>query len=173
MKKIKILLATGMVCLFSACATSPNQPNVSAPQPKPTERLTYLKEGDSFPVVSVVDINNETIALNNAGQKKLIILFATWCSDSQRFVKQLNASPLIKANNIKIIGIGRNESKESLATFAQDFSINYSLVPDENRDIYNQVANVGIPRIILIDEQNIIVKTIIGESANTIEEVVW
>ena len=164
MKKIKILLATGMVCLFSACATSPNQPNVSTPQPKPTERLTYLKE---------VDINNETIALNNAGEKKLIILFATWCSDSQRFVKQLNASPLIKANNIKIIGIGRNESKESLATFAQDFSINYSLVPDENRDIYNQVANVGIPRIILIDEQNIIVKTIIGESANTIEEVVW
>ena len=44
---------------------------------------------------------------------------------------------------------------------------------DIDRSYYNQVANAGIPRLILLDYNNNVVKTIIGEIPNTIDYLVW
>lgn len=44
---------------------------------------------------------------------------------------------------------------------------------DEKRTIYKQFANAGIPRITLVDENNVIVQTLIGESQRAINEIVW
>jgi len=102
-----------------------------------------------------------------------VILFATWCSDSQRTIKQLLASPLVQQEKLTIVGIGREETTESLQKFASEYNVNFPLISDEKREIYAKFANAGIPRLILVDENNKIVKTLIGEDPTTIEKVIW
>jgi peroxiredoxin len=60
-----------------------------------------------------------------------------------------------------------------MAKFNQEFELPFALIADPERAIYQHYANKGIPRLILLDEQNKVVKTLIGEQANVIEKVIW
>lgn len=153
--------------LLSACTTM--NKNVA---PKPAYQ-TYVKAGQTMPLTQVVDYHGKSHQIDQIGQRKLIILFATWCSDSQRAFKQIVASPLANDPKLVIVGIGREENAENLAKFEKDYEVKFPLVADTQRDIYKQFANAGIPRIILVDENNIIVKTLIGEKPRAIDEIVW
>lgn len=169
MTNFKSLLASACI-LLSACSTTP----------PPTENTyvapvyeTYVQVGQQLPLKEVTSINNETINLHEQGKRKLVIFFATWCSDSQRTIKTLLASPLMAEKNLTLVGIGREENKERLENFANHYQVNFPLVTDEKRELYSQFANAGIPRLIVVDENNNIVQTLIGEDPNTIEKILW
>lgn len=161
----KSVLIVSIALTLNGCAATQS---IDSP-PKGYE--TYIVQGDDFKHISFTDINGKTITLND--KKKLVILFATWCSDSKRTLRELKASPLIANQNIQIIGIGREETTKSMTKFNQEFDLPFTLVADPERAIYQHYANKGIPRLILLDEQNKVVKTLIGEQANIIEQVVW
>lgn len=162
--KKSVLIASIALTLNGCAATQSIEPH-----PKGYE--TYVVQGDDFKHTSFTDINGKPVTLND--KKKLVILFATWCSDSKRTLRELKASPLITNQDIQIIGIGREENPESMAKFNQEFELPFALVADPERAIYQHYANKGIPRLILLDEQNKVVKTLIGEQANVIEKVIW
>jgi peroxiredoxin len=88
-------------------------------------------------------------------------------------MRQITASPLAADNNLQIVGVGREENAANLEKFQQEYQLNFPLVSDIDRSYYNQVANAGIPRLILLDNNNNVVKTIIGEIPNTIDYLVW
>ena len=133
---------------------------------------TYIAQGDKFPITQFTGSQGEAIELT-PNKRKLVLLFATWCSDSQRFVKQLMASPHVTDSELQIVAVGREESKQNLSKFAAKFDTNFTMVADPDRQIYSQFANAGVPRIILLDKQNRVVNTLIGEAPNTIEKIVW
>ncbi|MBQ4838956.1 MULTISPECIES: TlpA family protein disulfide reductase [Pseudoalteromonas] len=154
-------------CLtISACGTTES----TAPNP---DYETYISPGDIFKHLTFKDIHGQPIDLANAPGKKLVIFFATWCSDSQRMFNALNASPLVTDHNLTIVAIGREETSESLAQFAVDYNVSFPLITDEQRNVYSQYANKGVPRLILLDENNRVVNTLIGETENIIEQVKW
>lgn len=165
MRAITLIFSSLLLLITSGCA-------MNAAQDKP-EYLTYVKVGDKVPVTQFVDTQGNTIDLSESSNNKLLILFATWCHDSQRTMKHLTASDLYLSPNVDIIGIGREEDKQALDKFAEEYELNFALVADTDRSIYNQFANTGIPRLILLDADNNVVKTIIGETENAIKEVVW
>lgn len=134
---------------------------------------TYVKAGQTFPITQFTDTQGQNITLEQGEKRKLVILFATWCSDSQRTIAQIMSSPLASQPDLQIVGIGREENKASLDKFAAQYEVNFPLIADENRAIYRQFANAGVPRLILLDEQNQIRKTLIGEDPKTIDAVVW
>lgn len=163
MKTFLSLILSLLIIAISGCANTAKQP----------EYLTYVKAGDNVPVSQFVDTQGKHIDLAQSNNNKLLILFATWCHDSQRTMKHLVNSNIHLSPNIDIIGIGREESVAALNTFATEYELNFALVADEDRSIYSQFANAGIPRLILLDADNRVVKTIIGETDNPITEVVW
>lgn len=171
--RFKQLTALCFACLtLAACSSNadlstPTQPSISNEK----GYQTYIATGQYFKQNTFTDINDKTITLGD--NNKLVILFATWCSDSQRIIKQLQASPVIHNQQLQIIGIGREETPDSLAQFADAYNIKFSLVADPERAIYNQYANKGVPRLILLDKHNKVVKTLIGEDPNTLQNVVW
>ncbi|MDP4985599.1 TlpA family protein disulfide reductase [Pseudoalteromonas tunicata] len=165
MKSILVLLAS--LTLF-ACSQTPNL----QPEDKPNYE-TYVAEGDSFKQLNFTSIAGDKINLNELPKRKLIVYFATWCHDSQRAMRQIMASPLAADNNLQIVGVGREENAANLEKFQQEYQLNFPLVSDIDRSYYNQVANAGIPRLILLDNNNNVVKTIIGEIPNTIDYLVW
>ncbi|BBN80064.1 hypothetical protein PA25_00490 [Pseudoalteromonas sp. A25] len=165
-KKVNhFILTTALLATMTGCST------VYADSAPPKNYETYITKGERFKHNTFTAINGEKVALAN--KRKLIILFATWCSDSQRAMNELKASPLINDKNLQIIAIGRNENNESLAKFNDEYQLPFALIADPEREIYSQYANAGIPRLILLDEHNQVVKTLIGEEPNVIDKILW
>ncbi|WP_244898512.1 TlpA family protein disulfide reductase [Pseudoalteromonas ulvae] len=164
--KLMMILLAGLT--LTACSQIPSTLPANNPQYQ-----TYVNAGDSFEQRTFVSISDENIDLNTIEKRKLIVYFATWCHDSQRTMSQIMSSPLASDKHLQIIGIGREENVGNLKKFQQDYQLNFPLVSDQDRHYYNQVANAGIPRLILLDEANEVVKTVIGEMPNAIDHLVW
>ena len=162
----KTILLTA--ALLAGCANTPNEANAYQ---KPSYD-TYIEKGQTFPIEQFTNIQGERVELAD-DKRKLIVLFATWCSDSQRFVKQLSISPLITDPDLQIVGVGREDTIQQLEQFSQKFKTRFPLISDPERKIYNQFANAGVPRLILLDKDNKVVRTLIGEAPNAIDQVVW
>jgi thiol-disulfide isomerase/thioredoxin len=167
-KKVSQAVIGALICsVFTGCSTVASP---TATHAKGYE--TYIKQGQAFKHTNFVDINNQSVSLN-PNKKKLILLFATWCSDSLRTLDELKASPILYDPTIQIIAIGREHNNETLQKFNQQLLLPFQLVADPERTIYKQYANKGIPRLILLDNDNTVVKTLIGEQANIIDQVIW
>jgi len=166
MKHLAAIFMVTMALTISGCASSVSET-------AKVEYQTYVKAGQSVPVKQFTDSQGNLIDLTKSHNAKLLVLFATWCPDSQRAMKALQASDLNLDPNMDIIGIGREESKEALDKFAGEYQINFPLVADSDRSIYAKFANAGIPRLILLDGENHIVKAIIAEGEHPLAEVKW
>ncbi len=165
MKQLISASVLALTLLVSGCATTVDTEQV--------EYLTYVEAGQIVPVTKFTDTLGEVIDLTQSKNAKLLVLFATWCPDSQRAMKALEASDLNLDPNVDIIAIGREDNTEALDKFAKDYEINFPLIADLDRAIYSKFANAGVPRLILLDADNRIVKTIIGEGETPLAEVQW
>ena len=165
---MKKVLALTLIALLMCCSSTHNDNQVVK-----DKYQTYIAAGQYFPITKLNDINGNEVKLNDSKQKKLVLLFATWCHDSQRTIKDILASDLVKDKNLTIVGIGREETNESLAKFKNDYKVSFPLVSDPNQAIYKQFANIGVPRLLLLDENNKLVKALIGEDQHTIDRIIW
>ena len=166
---MKFAMSLIVAASLMGCSTTATEPTSQIQKPK---YETYIATGDTFPITQFTDIEGKEVVLDSE-KRKLVLLFATWCSDSQRFVSQLVASSLVHAPDIQIIAVGREESKDSLAQFATKYKTNFTMVADPNRDIYKQFANAGVPRVITLSKDNTVRAALIGEDPNTLERVTW
>lgn len=158
--------------LFLLIASSACTSTSKAPQDKAAYE-TYVEIGQSLPLAGLTDYRGQPVRTDEIGKRKLVLLFATWCSDSQRAITQIMASELANDPQLRIIGIGRGENAETLAKFEAEYRTNFPLVVDADKALFNRFANAGIPRIILVDGDNRIVKTLIGEMPRPIDEITW
>jgi len=184
---LRITLLVSLLPLLPACATLAEAPAAAKPSAsvlpaaaapiataapvRQTEER--LKAGDLMPLTILTSIENQQISLAQPNQRKLVIFFATTCHDSQRAFQKIIASPLVKQANLQIVGIGREENVASLRKFATDYQVTFPLVVDADRAMYHQFTNVGIPRIVLVDENNRIVKSFLGEIPDVLTEIHW
>lgn len=164
----RVGLLTASLWVLTACAVT----EVNQAPAKPAYE-TYIHQGQQFTLPVYTDMNGQTVDFTQSKNRKLMVYFATWCSDSQRLVKQLMASDYVNNSMVDIIGIGREENNEALLKFAKEYSTSFPLVADVDRAYYKKIANAGIPRVIVLDENNKVIKTIIGEDPNTIGLISW
>ena len=144
------------ISLLSACQTtdvkSPDQgvgdaTASSVEQPKYEE---YIVPGQTLPIQSVVDVNGETVDLSATDKRKLVILFATHCSDSDRALKALNHSELLDDDSIEIVAIAREETAVTVIAWRDRYGIKTPLATDPDRSIFKQFAAAGHPRFITV-----------------------
>lgn len=177
---LRISLLVSIFPLLPACAAlteTPASRTVAVTSPATTAPVRQTEErlvaGDLMPLTTLTSIENQQFSLAQPNQRKLVIFFGTHCSDSQRAFKKILASPLIKQSDLQIVGIGRDENVASLRKFAADYQVTFPLVVDADRAMYHQFTNVGIPRIVLVDEKNRIVKSFLGEIPDVLTEIHW
>lgn len=184
---LKITLLIGLLPLIPACATVAEAPATVTPAGKVSPATTLptaavapvrqteqrLKAGDLMPLTTLTSIENQQVSLTQPNQRKLVIFFGTTCHDSQRAFQKIIASPLVHQKDLQIVGIGREENVASLRKFAADYQVKFPLVVDADRAMYHQFTNVGIPRIVLVDENNRIVKSFLGEIPDVLTEIHW
>lgn len=180
--KLSVSLFAVFFPLLSSCANAANdttQTQVGTAEATVTQAPAVrqveerLVAGDAMPFSTLISIENQQISIAAPNQRKLVIFFGTTCHDSQRAFQKIIASPLVKQANLQIVGIGRDENVASLRQFALDYQVTFPLVVDADRAMYHQFTNTGIPRIVLVDEHNRIVKSFLGEIPDVLTEIHW
>lgn len=158
-----------------ANTTKVNIANVdSVPEEQTAPKYEELVHtGDTLPIRSIVDINGHTVDLTNGKKRKLVVLFATWCSDSNRALKALNKSPLLNDPTLEIIAIAREESNEEVIKWRNEHNIKVPLATDLDRSIYKQFAIGGIPRLITVGEDNKVIKMNLAEGEDQLKLIHW
>lgn len=175
---LKITLLVGVFPLLSACSIVADVPATTTPKaaatiPQVRQVEERLVAGDKLPLTTLTSIENQQVSLTAPNQRKLVIFFGTDCHDSQRAFKKIMASALVSQSNLQIVGIGRGENVQSLQKFATEYQVTFPLVVDADRAMYDQFTDQGIPRIVLVDENNHIVKSFLGEIPDVLTEIQW
>jgi peroxiredoxin len=133
----------------------------------------YITAGDILPITSITTIDGIDINLHRTDKKKLVVLFATWCSDSNRLLTALNNSPLLRDDSMQVIAIAREEDNEIVTAWRDKREIDVVIAVDKDRSIYNRFADGGIPRIITVDEDNKVIKMNLAEGQEPLNKVIW
>ena len=179
--KRKFGLFCGLVwCL--GCSQSVNTQTVPSVAEQPVltptpaivrQAMVKVPVGVQQPLQNLTDIDGNLIDLQQPNKRKLMIFFATWCGDSKRLMQQLQTSPLLNDPQLLIVAIGREENQQALQQFKAEFKLPLHFVADPDRTLYQQFTDKGIPRVVLVNEQNLVVKTFLGEIPRAIDEIVW
>lgn len=174
----KLLLSAVVAASFALTGcqlTAPAEPEVAKTQaPAKKKNREFLKKvGETMPITQVQGVNGETIMLNNPDKKKLVVLFATWCPDSQRAMFALNKSEWMKHEDIDIVAIAREQQAQEVKSWGEENDINITLAIDPDRSIYSQFAKAGIPRFIHVDEDNKLVRLELAEDDKPMDKIGW
>ena len=159
---IKILIYLISLSIISCSSESNNRdPDVAVTQKKITER-NFLGEFE------LIDLNN--VMTNSSkwnGQYKLINFWATWCAPCRREIPLLNnTQKKYQDMSLQIIGIAVDVLDDVIA-YSEETSFEYPvLVGEEEAIAIAENANIefiGLPFTMLVDDQNEIIKTHLGE----------
>ncbi len=162
-----ILLAATVAITLSACQSMPLIQNEAVVHDE------YISGGDILPIETITTIDGEVIDFKQPGKRKLIILFATWCHDSNNLLNALNSSPLLDNDAIEIIAIAREEDAKTGTAWRNKNGIKVALGVDSDRSIYKRFASGGIPRLITVGENNKIIKMNLAEGDQQLKKIVW
>ena len=159
---IKILIYLLSLSIISCSSESNNKdPDVTVTQKKITER-NFLGEFE------LIDLNN--VMTNSSkwnGQYKLINFWATWCAPCRREIPLLNNTQKeYQDMSLQIIGIAVDVLDDVIA-YSEETTFEYPvLVGEEEAIAIAENANIefiGLPFTMLVDDQNEIIKTHLGE----------
>ncbi len=159
---IKILIYLLSLSIISCSTESNNQdPEATVTQKKVSER-NFLGEFE------LIDLNN--VMTNSSkwnGQYKLINFWATWCAPCRREIPLLNNTQKeYQDMSIQIIGIAVDVLDDVIA-YSEETPFEYPvLVGEEEAIAIAENANIefiGLPFTMLVDDQNEIIKTHLGE----------
>jgi len=133
----------------------------------------FVSAGQILPLEMITDIDGNLVDLKNSPKRKLVILFATWCSDSNRALKALNQSELLSDESIEIIAIAREEDQATVEAWRNMHGIKVPLASDPDRSIFKRFAAAGIPRLITVAEDNRVVNMALAEGEDQLSLIRW
>lgn len=149
MKTVNFFFLTFFLMIFGGCIHE-NMPEASS-----------LKEGDKIPEFTLVS-NGETLSSNQMpGIKKIIVFFNTQCKDCREALPKIQKAyeaDMLVNTPIAYYCISREECHEEVAKYWKDNSLTIPFYAQEDRRIFNLFASSGIPRVYIIDKNNIILK---------------
>jgi len=165
---LKLSVITCLWLAISAC-----QSTGVLVKAEPEKPLEYITSGDILPIALITTIDGVEINLHRHDKKKLVVLFATWCTDSNRLLTALNSSPLLDDKDIEIIAIAREEDEETVKAWRDKHGFTMAMASDQDRSIYKRFAAGGIPRLISVDEDNKVIKMNLAEGQEQLTKIVW
>ena len=159
---IKILIYLLSLSSISCSTESNNQdPEATVTQEKVSER-NFLGE---FELIDLNNVMTHSSIWN--GQYKLINFWATWCAPCRREIPLLNNTQKeYQDMSVQIIGIAVDVLDDVIA-YSEETPFEYPvLVGEEEAIAIAENANIefiGLPFTMLVDDQNEIIKTHLGE----------
>ena len=171
-----ILLATSLISACQVNGVTPSDKGLvdttttSLEKPRFEE---FIAAGQTLPIMSVTDVNGETVNLTATDKRKLVVLFAVWCPDSNRAMNALNQSELLNNDSVEIIAIAREDTAETVIDWRDKHDIRIPLAADPDRSIFDMFAAAGVPRFITVSADNKVIKMNLAEGEDQLSLIEW
>ena len=86
-----------------------------------------------------------------------LVFWATWCGYCKQELPDLKAFTQEYQNEIEVLAVASGESREIIKDYIKENNINFSMVLDEDRKIWNQYFVRGTPSHFLISSSGEII----------------
>lgn len=105
------------------------------------------------------DVSGNKVALSDYRGKKpvLLIFWATWCGQCAKELPNLKTFTKKYQDKIQVVAVDSGEPKETIKDYIQEKDINFLMLIDEQRKIWNQYLIRGTPSHFLIGKDGKIV----------------
>jgi peroxiredoxin len=88
---------------------------------------------------------------DGSNKPALLVLFTTWCSSCQDAAPAISKKFAPLKGKINLIGIGREHNAQELEDWANTVGLEYDLIEDPDRTLFNRFAELHVPRMYLVD----------------------
>ena len=105
------------------------------------------------------DVFGNKVALSNFRNKKpvLLVFWATWCGQCAKELPNLKTFTQKYQDKIQVLAVDSGEPKETIRDYIQEKDINFLILLDNNRKVWNQYLVRGTPSHFLIDKNGKII----------------
>lgn len=142
---------------FFSGAAKTSQENQSGdrlakPATSPTD--VGVQIGAFAPYFASEDIFGNKVVLSDFRNKKpvLLVFWATWCGYCAKELPDLKTFTQRHQNEIQVIAISSGEIKDTVKNYTEEKDINFLILLDETRKIWNQYLVRGTPSHFLIGQ---------------------
>ena len=161
LKSIAVALFGGFVAGVFACRAQDAPERVSA--------------GDQVPSFTVTMVDGSTIHMEDLRGKVVLVNFwATWCPPCRAELKRVQKDIVDRfaGEDFVFLPISRGEKKETVEKFRQENNYAFPMGLDPDQTIFKRFAETSIPRNYLVNREGVIVKSEIGYTPESFEELV-
>lgn len=120
------------------------------------EPKTKAPQIDSFaPDFTTEDLNGNSVSLSDFRGKKpvLLVFWATWCVYCAKELPDLKTFTKEHIDEIQVIAMGSGEVKDTIENYIEEKDINFLMLLDEKKEIWNSYLVRGTPSHFIIDKQ--------------------
>jgi peroxiredoxin len=153
-----------------ASQTDTPAPVAASPQASPESNLpTGTQVGQVPPDFVLKDAQGQPVSLTSfRGRPVLLIFWASWCTHCQATMPRIESIyEQYSDQGLAVIGVSvpglSGETKESALAFVQQKGITFPIVFDEGASAYREYQVVGVPTLIFVDRNGVIVSNHAGE----------
>ena len=167
MLKIPFIFTLLFLTLFSSCINEKD---------KSEEIENYILVNDKLPEFTVKNIDNEELKSQEFnGRVTLLVFFVTTCPDCQRELPKIEQvwENLKDTPDFRLVTISREEKVDVISKFWKEHQFDMPFYLDPDRQVFSLFANSTVPRIYLVNRENVVTWIAIEEmslSAKQLEE---
>lgn len=121
----------------------------------PTDSAPIEKSNSQAPDFSLQDVEGNQITLSSyQGQKPVMLVFwATWCSFCAQELEDLKEFTERHKEDVQVIAVPSGEVKRTVEEYIAEKDINFLMLLDETKQVWNEYGVRGTPSHFLINKE--------------------
>jgi peroxiredoxin len=128
------------------------------PERNPTDRDPSAEKGRAAPDFRLEKLDGGTLRLSDLQGKAVLVNFwATWCQPCRSELPHLVAAyDRYRQEGLEIVAVNLQEDKDTIASFVEEFGMQFPVVIDRSGDVAEEYRVIGIPTSFFIDRSGIV-----------------
>lgn len=118
--------------------------------------------GQPAPTFSALDIDGNSVALDDLEGPTWLVFNATWCSACRAETPDIQAVQEARGDEFNLVSVWVNESRDVVQDYVERMELDYVHVVDTTSDIASTYRTMGVPSHYFIDSDGVLQEIYVG-----------